>query len=120
MAKSRFLIYSYITASLASLPLLLWFEPVRLDALAGLTRDGWLAFGFLAVFHYGVSMLLFFYVLEHLPVTVASASLYLVPIFGVLLAATILHETLSPLALAGAATVLISTVLIMRYDPAAS
>ena len=64
-------------------------------------------------------MLLFFYVLEHLPVTVASTSLYLVPIFGVLLATNVLDEQLSPLLLCGAAIVLASTVLIIRYDTAA-
>ncbi len=67
---------------------------------------------------YTVSMLLFFYVLEHIPVTVASASLYLVPLFGVLLASVLLGERLSPLALAGAGVVLAATVLIMRYDSA--
>jgi drug/metabolite transporter (DMT)-like permease len=67
---------------------------------------------------YGASMLLFFHVLEHLPVTVASASLYLVPVFGVLLASTILGERLSPLSLVGAAIVLASTVLVMGYDTA--
>ena len=65
---------------------------------------------------YGASMLLFFYVLEHLPVTVASASLYLVPIFGVLIAFTCWAKRLSPLSIVGAAIVLASTVLVMRYD----
>jgi drug/metabolite transporter (DMT)-like permease len=114
------LIFSYITASLASLPLLIWAEPLDLAALAALDLRGWLAFGFLAVFMYGVSMLLFFHVLEHLSVTVASASLYMVPVFGVLLAFTIVGEQLSLLSLGGAAIVLASTVLIMRYDTAES
>ena len=65
-------------------------------------------------------MLLFFHVLEHLSVTVASASLYLVPVFGVLFAYTIVGEALSPFSLAGAAIVLASTVLIMRYDAGSS
>ena len=110
------LIFSYITASLASLPLLFWVEPLDLNTLVQLAPNEWLALGFLTVFHYGASMLLFFYVLEHLPVTVASASLYLVPVFGVLFAVTIVGEKLSPLSLLGAAIVLVSTVLIMRYD----
>ncbi len=110
------LIFSYITASLASLPLLVWAEPFDVQALTSLNSNGWLAFGFLAVFMYGASMLLFFYVLEHLSVTVASASLYLVPVFGVLFAFTIVGESLSPLSLVGAAIVLTSTILIMRYD----
>ncbi len=112
------LIYSYITASLASLPVLLWYEPLDLSALAAIDTRGWLAFAFLAIFMYTVSMLLFFYVLEHIPVTVASASLYLVPLFGVLIASVMLGERMSPLALAGAAVVLAATVLIMRYDNA--
>jgi drug/metabolite transporter (DMT)-like permease len=110
------LIFSYVTASLASLPLLVWAEPLDTSALASLDVNAWLAFGFLAVFMYGASMLLFFHVLEHLPVTVASASLYLVPVFGVLLASAILGERLSTLSLVGAAIVLASTVLVMRND----
>ena len=112
------LIFSYITASLASVPLLVWAEPFDAELLRGLDGPGWLAFGFLAIFMYGASMLLFFYVLEHLSVTVASASLYLVPVFGVLFAVMIVGETLQPLAIVGAAIVLTSTVLIMRYDTA--
>ncbi len=112
------LVYSYITASLASLPVLLWREPDAFAELVHLDLSGWLAFAFLAVFMYTVSMLLFFYVLEHIPVTVASASLYLVPLFGVLIAAVMLGERLSPLALVGAAVVLAATLLVMRFDTA--
>jgi drug/metabolite transporter (DMT)-like permease len=87
--------------------------------LAALYWRGWLAFAFLAIFMYGLSMLLFFYVLQHLPVTVASASLYLVPVFGILLAALFLGERLTPVAIAGTAVVLLSTVAIMRWDKTA-
>ena len=65
-------------------------------------------------------MLLFFYVLEHVSVTAASVSLYLVPVFGVLFAVTMLGETLNLLALIGAAVVLTATILIMRYDSGGS
>jgi drug/metabolite transporter (DMT)-like permease len=111
------LIFSYVTASLASLPLLIWFEPVEGEVFRSMTTSGWLAFGYLAVFHYGASMLIFFYVLEHVSVTAASVSLYLVPVFGVLFAVTLVGETLNVLAVVGAAVVLTATILIMRYDP---
>jgi drug/metabolite transporter (DMT)-like permease len=114
------LIFSYVTASLASLPLLIWVEPLHLSQLAALDWKSWTAFAFLAIFMYGVSMLLFFYVLQHLDVTVASASLYLVPLFGVLLAAGFLGERLSTAALCGAAVVLLSTLLIMKWDKSAA
>jgi drug/metabolite transporter (DMT)-like permease len=113
------LIFSYITASLASLPILLWQEPDCLTRLATLNGPAWLAFVFLALFMYGASMLLFFYVLQYLPVTVASASLYLVPVFGVVLAFLLVGERLNAYAVAGSVVVLISTILIMKYDPSA-
>ena len=62
------------------------------------------------------AMLFFFAALEHLDVTVASVSLYLVPIFGVLMAAVLLGERLSTLALVGSGIVLVATILIMKYD----
>jgi drug/metabolite transporter (DMT)-like permease len=64
-------------------------------------------------------MVLFFYVLQHLPVTVASASLYLVPVFGILIAAIFLGERLTPVAVAGTAVVLLSTIIIMKWDKSA-
>ncbi len=114
------LIFSYLTASLASLPLLVWVEPFHFSQLAALDWRSWLAFAFLALCMYGISMLLFFYVLQHLEVTVASASLYLVPLFGVLLAWLFLGEHLSAPALMGAGIVLVSTVLIMKWDKSAA
>ena len=91
-------------------------EPFSFSVFAGFDLQSWIAFAFLAIFMYGASMLLFFHVLRFLDVTVASASLYLVPVFGVILGTTVLGERLSPLAIAGAVVVLVSTMLIMRYD----
>ena len=110
------LIFSYITASLASLPLLIWAEPFHWKLFGAFDWKSWIAFAFLAILMYGASMLLFFAALEHLDVTVASVSLYLVPIFGVLLAATLLGERLSALAMVGSGIVLLATILIMKYD----
>jgi len=110
------LIFSYITASVFSIPLLIWVEPFHLRSLVVFDAKSIIAFLFLAFFMYGASMLLFFKALQHLDVTTASTSLYLVPVFGVLLAASLLGERLSLVALVGAAIVLISTVLVVRYD----
>lgn len=110
------LIFSYITASLASLPLLIWAEPFSFHSFRSFDWQSWAAFAFLALFMYGASMLLFFKALQHLDVTTASASLYLVPVFGVFLACVLLGERLNVLAIAGTAIVLLATVLIMKYD----
>lgn len=115
-SEVEILIFSYVTASLASVPLLLWVEPFSLRSFERFDWQSWAAFAFLALFMYGASMLLFFRALQHLDVTTASASLYLVPVFGVLLAAVLLGERLSTLAMVGSAIVLAATVLIMKYD----
>jgi drug/metabolite transporter (DMT)-like permease len=115
-AEVEILIFSYVTASLASLPLLIWVEPFSFRSFQRFDWQSWAAFAFLALFMYGASMLLFFRALQHLDVTTASASLYLVPVFGVLLAAILLGERLSRLAIVGSAIVLAATVLIMKYD----
>lgn len=110
------LIFSYITATLATLPLLIWVEPFHFSMLANFDWKSWTAFAFLTIFMYGCSMLLFFHVLQHLDVTVASMSLYMLPVFGVILAAVFVGERLGPTALVGSAIVLVSTILIMKYD----
>lgn len=110
------LIFSYITASVASLPLFIWVEPLHFRIFLAFDWKSWFAFAFLAFFMYGASMLLFFKALQHLDVTTASASLYLVPVFGVLIAFLLLGERLNTLAIAGAAVVLISTILVVKYD----
>lgn len=115
-AEVEILIFSYITACLASIPLLIWAEPFSFKSFQQFDWQSWTAFAFLALFMYGASMLLFFRALQHLDVTTASASLYLVPVFGVLLAAVLLGERLSPMALIGSGIVLAATLLIMKYD----
>jgi drug/metabolite transporter (DMT)-like permease len=115
-SEIQILIFSYITASLASLPLLIWVEPFSFRTFLSFNWQSWAAFAFLALLMYGASMLLFFKALQHLDVTTASASLYLVPVFGVILAALLLGERLNLVSIAGAAVVLVATLLIMRYD----
>jgi len=110
------LIYSYITASIASIPLFIWAEPFHFSRFLAFDAKSIAAFLFLALFMYGASMLLFFKALQHLDVTTASTSLYLVPVFGVILAALLLGERLSLTAIGGAAIVLLATLLVVRYD----
>jgi drug/metabolite transporter (DMT)-like permease len=110
------LIYSYITASLATIPLLIWVEPIHFRSILAFDAKSIAAFLFLALFMYGASMLLFFKALQHLDVTTASTSLYLVPVFGVSLAALLLGERLTPAAMAGAVIVVVAMLLVVRYD----
>jgi drug/metabolite transporter (DMT)-like permease len=116
LGQINVLVLSYIPAALASLPLLLSVAPLPEGALKELSVQSWVALGYQALVTYSAAMLLLFYALKHLDVAVVSLGLYLLPVFGVLLAATLLGERLSALALCGVAVVLLSTVLIAHYD----
>ncbi len=111
------LIYSYFASTPASLAILLWKEPQCFRNLAYLDTSAWIALAFLTFLVYGLSMLMFFYVLQYLPVTVVLASTYLVPVFGVVIAMALLDEQLSLLTMVGATIVLVATVLILWFEP---
>ncbi|MCL4851837.1 MAG: DMT family transporter [Bryobacteraceae bacterium] len=110
------LISSYIAASIAGLFLIVWLEQPSPDLFATLTWQSWLGFGYQAVVTYGLAMLLFFKALKHLDVSTASLSLYLLPVFGVILATLLLGERLGWPALVGSAIVFASTLIAVKYD----
>jgi drug/metabolite transporter (DMT)-like permease len=110
------LFFSYLSTTIFSLPVLFVIEPHSLNQLLRLTFVQWMAFAYLAVFLYGVSMVLFLKALNSVDAIIASASLYLMPIFGVALAFSILGERLAPRAILGSAVVLFATVILFRFD----
>jgi drug/metabolite transporter (DMT)-like permease len=61
-------------------------------------------------------MVFFLRALGMVDVVIASASLYLMPLFGVALAFSILGEHLAPRALLGSVVVLIATLMLFRFD----
>jgi drug/metabolite transporter (DMT)-like permease len=114
------LIYSYIVATIAGTLLLAFIDRGSFARLLKLDTQATVALGFNALLVYGLSMVVFFYVLQHLPVTVALTSTYMVPVFGVVLAMVVLGERLSVTSAIGSLIVLASTVLIMKYDAPAA
>jgi drug/metabolite transporter (DMT)-like permease len=110
------LVYTSAVASLLSLPLLIWVEPVSLSSLQSLDRAAVLAVLELAIFVYGVSMLLFFAILKRLDVTQATVSNYLLPFFIAILAVLVLDERITATMLAGGLVVVAGTLLITIYE----
>jgi drug/metabolite transporter (DMT)-like permease len=110
------LFFSYLTTSVLSVPILVVAEPVSLVKIAHFDPVRWLAFGYLSIFMYGVSMVLFLRALRLVDAIIASASLYLVPLFGVALAVAILHERLTLRAIFGAVVVALATLILFRFD----
>jgi drug/metabolite transporter (DMT)-like permease len=110
------LFFSYLSTTAFSMPMLFVLEPHCLSNLVHLTWTQWAAFQYLAIFLYGMSMVFFLRALAMVDVVVASASLYLMPLFGVALAFSILGERLAPRAFFGSAIVLIATLILFRFD----
>jgi len=112
---SMVLFYSY----LASLPVLIFFtvylEGATLRHFPDFRVSLWL--GILAIGSVNVfAMLMYLGVMTRLDATQAGLSNYLIPVFGVTVAAVTLHERLSRAMILGGILVLTSTLLITVYD----
>lgn len=112
----RVLLYSYYAVIAFLLPITLYAEPEGLKELPQFSTATWLGLIALALFVYGVSMVIFLTVLSRLDATQASLSNYLIPFFGVVIAAMVLHERLTGFMLFGGALVLASTLLVTVYE----
>lgn len=110
------LVYTSVVGCLASIPLFLWLEPLRLSTLRHLDHVAILGILELACIVYGVAMLLFFYVLKRLDVTQAILGNYLLPFFIGLLAVVLLKESITPMMWIGGIIVLLSTLLVTVYE----
>jgi drug/metabolite transporter (DMT)-like permease len=114
------LVFSYVAAAVTGLGATLVADPIQWSAFQSFTWQAWAAFAYQTLIAYSAAMLLFFAALKRLDVATASFSLYLLPVFGVVLAAVLLDERLSAAALAGAGIVLAATLLVVRYDTKSS
>jgi drug/metabolite transporter (DMT)-like permease len=110
------LVYTSAVASIASIPLFIWFEPLPVHALLHMDRGALAGILELALIVYGASMLLFFWILKRLDVTQATLSNYALPFFMGVLAVLVLHESLTPLVIAGGCIVFLSTLVVTVYE----
>jgi drug/metabolite transporter (DMT)-like permease len=110
------LLYSYYAVFVFMLPITVYSEPVSFLHLAHFSPAVWAALMVLAVLQYGLSMVLFLNVLSRLDATQAALSNYLIPFFGVLIAAALLGERLTRFMVLGGILVLGSTLLITVYE----
>jgi drug/metabolite transporter (DMT)-like permease len=110
------LAYSYYAVVAFLLPVTLWAEPESFTRLPEFTPQVWLGLAILAFFQYFLSMVIFLNVLTRLDATQAALSNYLIPFFGLVLAAVVLQERLSGLMIAGGILILVSTLLVTTYE----
>lgn len=109
------LLYSYYAVSALLLPITLYVEPEGFRNLTHYRASVWLGLAILALLQYFLSMIIFLNVLTRLDATQAGLSNYLIPFFGVLLAA-LFGERLTKFMVAGGILVLASTLLVTVYE----
>jgi len=114
----RVLLYSYYALLAVLLPITIALEPEGFTHLLHYSGTVWFGLAVLAVFQYYLSMVIFLNVLARLDATQAALSNYLIPFFGVLIAAVVLHERLTGFMIAGGLLALASTLLITVWDDA--
>lgn len=110
------LLYSYYSVLVFLLPITFFAERNTFRDLPRFTPAVWMGLLGLAVFVYLLSMVLFLTVLTRLDATQASLSNYLIPFFGVIIAAVALHERLTTYMVIGGLLVLASTLLVTVYE----
>lgn len=110
------LLYSYYAVVAVLLPITRHLEPQAFSLLGQLTPSVWIGLIALALFQYFLSMVIFLNVLTRLDATQASLSNYMIPFFGVVIAAIVLHEKLTANMVLGGSLVLASTLLVTVFD----
>lgn len=110
------LVYSSLVGSIASIPLLIWVEPFHLATFLKTNNTALWAMLELSVMVYGVSMLLFFYVLKRMDVTQAILGNYLLPFFIAILGILLLNEKITFLMFLGGIIILLSTLMVTVYE----
>jgi drug/metabolite transporter (DMT)-like permease len=114
------LLYSYFAVLACLFPIAWSTEPVTLTQMASYTPRTLVGIGVLAVFQYAVSMVAFLWVLRRLEASQASLGNYLIPFFGLVIAAILLDERLEWYMVLGGALVLASTILATLGDARAA
>ena len=110
------LVYGSIIGSIASIPMLIWVEPFHYTQFIHSGTKALLGILELSLIVYGVSMLLFFYVLKRMDVTQAILGNYLLPFFIALLGILLLNEKITWLMFFGGMLILLSTLMVTIYE----
>ncbi|MBS1599487.1 MAG: DMT family transporter [Bacteroidetes bacterium] len=110
------LVYSSLIGSVASLPLLIWVEPFHITMILHSSTTIILGLLELSFVVYGISMILFFYVLKDMDVTQAILGNYLLPFFISLLGVILLKEEITGVMFAGGFIIFIGTLMVTVYE----
>ena len=110
------LVYTFLVTDVGLAVMMLLFERSPVEAFVSLGAGVWFSLLTIAIFSLSLSMLLYFWVIERIDVTQASLSLYLLPVFGVLLSTVVVRERITPQLMFGGLLVFAGTLLVTVYE----
>lgn len=116
LSPAQVLVWTFIVADVELLVIDLIFQRSGWRRLAHLQPEIWWSLILVAVFSLGISMLLYFAVIQSVEVMKAALSVYLLPVFGVLFSALLLKEKLTLNLVAGGIMIFLSCFLITVYE----
>jgi drug/metabolite transporter (DMT)-like permease len=116
LSPAQVLVWTFIVADLELFVIDLVTDRRGWRQLAHLQPSVWWSLILVAIFSLGVSMLLYFAVIQSVEVMRAALSVYLLPVFGLLFSAVLLKERLTPNLVAGGTLIFVSCFLVTVYE----
>lgn len=113
---AQLLVASFGFAVPVLLPAMLYYEPDAWRRLQGISVVAWANIFSIAALSVSLAMVLFFRVLHRIDAMQASLSIYLMSVFGVLLAQAALDEKITPALVAGGLLICAGAYLIIVYE----
>ena len=110
------LLYSYVVAAVACAAISAGVEHRPFFYLTGYSSSAWWAVVCLGLLPWGLAMVLWMWVLKRLEVGQVSASIYLLPFFGLLLSVLTVHDQMRVHQALGGVLVLIGTLVLTVYE----
>lgn len=110
------LFWGQVLGFLGSLPFLA-IEPFRVSSVMAYTVDTWLSLIFMGAVFYALTMIIFFRVLGRFDAGQIMIFAYLQPVFGVVMAAVLLHERITTTMILGGLLVIAGALVVSFEKP---
>jgi drug/metabolite transporter (DMT)-like permease len=110
------LIYSYVVATVGCAVISLAFEPKPFYYVTGYSGATWVAIAVLGILSWGLAMILWMWVLNRLEVGQISTSIYLLPLFGLILSVLTVHDRITLPQILGGILTVVGTATLTLFE----
>lgn len=115
-SELQVLIYSYVVAILACAAISAVHESKPFYRISGYSIATWLAIAVLGFLSWGIAMILWMWVLNRLEVGQVSTSIYLLPLFGLVLSIVMVHDRITLAQIIGGILTVAGTATLTLYE----